>query len=54
MSDTTKAARILGKLAQIHRPAVYLEIEDILSKCKSKAELDYYYFWLCKGGRDHE
>lgn len=54
MSDVTKAARILSKLASFHRPAVYLEVEDILCKCKSSAELDFYYFWLCKGGRDHE
>ena len=50
MNDRTKAARILAKLVLMHRPAVYLDIDDILHGCSS-SELDYYYFWIVmKGG----
>lgn len=46
MSDEIKAARLIAVLARVHRPAVYLEVEDILSKCTSQ-ELDFYYRWCC-------
>lgn len=49
MNDRTKAARILAKLVLMHRPAVYLDIDDILHGCSS-SELDYYYFWIVRRG----
>lgn len=48
MSDRNKAEWILAKLAMIHRPAALLDIEQILDKAGGR--LDYYYFWLVKGG----
>lgn len=37
-----KAARVLAVLARIHRPAAYLNVEDILGNCTDE-ELDFYY-----------
>lgn len=48
MSDRNKAEWILAKLAMIHRPAALLDIEQILDKAGGR--LDYYYFWIVKGG----
>ncbi len=49
MTDRDKAARILAKLAQIHRPMVFKEVEDIQYGCTSE-ELDFYYFWIVMDG----
>jgi hypothetical protein len=46
--EKNKAEWILAKLAMIHRPAALLDIEQILDKVGGR--LDYYYFWLVKGG----
>ena len=50
-SNMLKAARIIAKLATMYRNAAYLKPEDIISKVKSKAELDYYYRFIV-GGKD--
>jgi hypothetical protein len=50
MSRRDKAAWILARLAMMHRPAAMLGEDDILSKATEK-ELDFYYFWLVKGGK---
>lgn len=50
MSRMDKASWILARLAMIHRPAALLDAEDILSKATSQ-ELDFYYFWIVKGGK---
>lgn len=49
MTDYEKAVRLLAAMARIHRPAMYLEVDDILSKCSSE-ELNHYYIWWCCGG----
>lgn len=53
MSDRNKAALILAKLVTMHRPAAFIEPEDIQDKCTS-AELDFYYFWIVQGGMKNE
>lgn len=52
MTDYEKAVRLLAAMARIHRPAVYLEIDDILSKCSSE-ELNRFYIWWCCGGESN-
>lgn len=49
MTERDKAAQILAKLSAMHRSAALLEPEDIEYRCSSK-ELDFYYFWICRGG----
>ena len=49
MTERDKAVKILAKLAAMHRSAVYLEPEDIEYGCTSE-QLDFYYFWICRGG----
>jgi hypothetical protein len=46
VTDYIKALHILARLAKVHRPAVYLTVDDILSKATSE-ELDFYYRWCC-------
>ena len=50
ITDRDKAARILAALQDMHMSMFTKEVEDIQYGCSSK-ELDYYYFWICKGGR---
>ena len=49
-TNRDKAARILAVLTRIHRPMAFKDIEDIEYGCSEK-ELDFYYFWICKGGK---
>ena len=49
MNDYEKAVRLLAAMARLPRPAVYLEVDDILSKCSSE-ELNRFYIWWCCGG----
>lgn len=44
---TLKAARIIAKLAMMFRPAQDITVEELLSKCSSYEELDFYYTVLC-------
>ena len=44
MTDYMKAMHILARLARVHRPVVYLTVQDILDKATS-AEIDFYYRW---------
>jgi hypothetical protein len=46
MTDYMKAMHILARLARVHRPAVYLTVDDILSKATPE-ELDFYYRCCC-------
>ena len=50
MSRRDKAAQLLARLIQMHRPMVYKEVEDIEHGC-SEAKLDFYYFWIVMGGK---
>ena len=50
MTDRDKAAQLLARLVMMHRPMTFKEPEDIQYGCSSK-ELDFYYFWICKGGK---
>jgi len=50
MSRRDKAAWILARLAMMHRPMTFKEVEDIEYGC-SEAELDFYYFWIVQGGK---
>ena len=52
MNETNrdKAAQLLAKLVQMHRPMTFIDVEDIEYGCSEK-ELDFYYFWICKGGK---
>lgn len=52
MTDYEKAVWLLAAMARIHRPAVYLEVDDILGKCSSK-ELDRFYIWWRCGGESN-
>ena len=52
MTDYEKAVRLLAAMARIHRPAVYLEVDDILSKCSSE-ELNRFSIWWCCGGESN-
>lgn len=49
MNDYEKALYILTVLARIKlsREGVLLQPEDIIKKCKSSEELDFYYMKLC-------
>ena len=49
MTRRDKAAQLLARLIQMHRPMTFKEVEDIEYGC-SEAELDFYYFWICEGG----
>lgn len=50
MTRRQKAAQLLARLIQMHRPMVYKEVEDIEHGC-SEARLDFYCFWIVKGGK---
>lgn len=50
MSRRDKAAQLLAKLTMMHRPMVFKSVEDIEYGCNRK-QLDYYYFWIVKGGK---
>lgn len=50
-SNILKAEKIIAFMARYCRKAAYLKPEDIISKVKSKAELDYYYRFIV-GGKD--
>lgn len=50
MTRRDKAAQLLARLIQMHRPMTFKEVEDIEYGC-SEAELDFYYFWIVKGGK---
>lgn len=47
-SNILKAARIIAKLCLIRRDAISLTTDDVISKCKDQAELDFYYGYLCE------
>lgn len=50
MSDYEKAQQILYVLMRIksQRSIVYLQPEEVIEKCKSPKELDFYYTKLCE------
>lgn len=50
MTARDKAARILSKLVFMHRPMIRLEVEDVQYGCTER-ELNFYYFWICCGGK---
>jgi len=50
MTRRDKAAQILAKLARLCSKMVWKQVEDIEYGC-SEAELDFYYFWICEGGK---
>lgn len=51
MSDYEKAQQISYALMRIFhsRAAVLLQPEDVLKKCRSTEELNFYYAKLCRG-----
>ncbi|MBP5362879.1 MAG: hypothetical protein J6Y71_07680 [Ruminococcus sp.] len=49
ISPREKAQRILSKLSKRHS-YLFTSEDDILSKVKSEAELDFYYFWIWECG----
>lgn len=51
MSDYEKAQQILYALMRIcpSRAIVLLQPENVIKKCKSSEELDFYYSRLCRG-----
>lgn len=53
MNDYEKALYILTVLARIRlsREVVLLQPEDVIAKCESSEELDFYYRRLCKNVR---
>lgn len=52
MSRRDKAAQLLAKLVMMHRPMTFKKVEDIEYGC-SEAALDFYYFWIVKGGKNN-
>lgn len=46
MTNYMKAVKLMAYMARVHRPAVYLQVDDVLKKT-SKEELDFYYRWCC-------
>ena len=45
-----KAAQLLARLVQMHKPMTFKSVEDIEYSCSEKW-LDFYYFWIVKGGK---
>ncbi len=52
MTRRSKAAQLLARLVQMHRPMTFFQIEDIEYGCSEK-ELDLYYFWIVLGGKNN-
>lgn len=50
MTRRDKAAQLLARLVQMHKPMTFKSVEDIEYGCSYKM-LDLYYFWIVKGGR---
>lgn len=50
MTRRDKAAQLLARLVQMHKPMTFKSVEDIEYGC-SEARLDFYYFWIVKGGK---
>lgn len=50
MTRRDKAAQLLARLVQMHRPMTFKGVEDIEYGC-SESQLDFYYFWICEGGK---
>lgn len=49
MSDIEKATAIAYKLHELRRD-IDVTAEDVLAKCESVNELNFYYTMLCFGG----
>lgn len=53
MTRRAKAAQLLTRLIMMHRPMAFISAENIEHGCTSE-ELDFYYFWIVKGGKINE
>lgn len=45
---TLMAARIITKLGSMFQPAREISIDELLSKCKDREELEFFYHSLCE------
>lgn len=54
MTDTEKAEQIIYTLMRIcpSRNVVLLQVDDVLKKCRSAEELNFFYRKIC-GGNNH-
>ena len=50
IANRDKAARLLAALQDMHMSMFTKQVEDIEYGCTSK-QLDFYYFWICEGGK---
>lgn len=53
MTDTEKAEQIIYALMRIcpSRNVVLLQVDDVLKKCRSAEELNFFYRMICGGNK---